>query len=101
MARYVAPGFPSIYGLWLKSALVDAMVCVVALYWMPLGILAASAVWIVAMALFLVIAGYGPAECKMLMQMLMPRFSAPKHRLQVVASGSNDHAEVSDRGNAA
>ncbi|MHB8383581.1 MAG: lipopolysaccharide biosynthesis protein [Candidatus Binataceae bacterium] len=80
IALKTAGFFPSISGLWLKSAAVQATVAVIALWWMPLGFASAVVVWLGAMVLFLWLSGYGLAECQGLLQTFLPghfgRFTA-------------------------
>jgi O-antigen/teichoic acid export membrane protein len=66
--------FPSISGLWLKAAAVQAMVSFVALWWMPLGLASAALTWLGAMVLFLWLARYDSSELKGLAQTFSPSF---------------------------
>jgi O-antigen/teichoic acid export membrane protein len=64
--------FPSISGLWVKSATVQAIVSFVALWWMPLGLTSAVLLWVGGTVIFLWWARYSPSECKNLIQMFLP-----------------------------
>ena len=64
--------FPSISGLWLKAATVQAMVCSVALWWMPLGFTSAALTWLGAMVLFLWWARYDRSEIRGLAHTFFP-----------------------------
>ena len=75
-AMQVVPFSRSIVGLWATAASVEIAVGVVALWWMPLGAVAAVLVWIGAMALFLMFARYSAAERRVLRRMLMPGFES-------------------------
>lgn len=66
--------FPSISGLWLKSAAVQAMVSFAALWWMPLGLASAALTWVGAMVLFLWLARYDWSELRGLAQTFSPSF---------------------------
>ncbi|MGC1782970.1 MAG: lipopolysaccharide biosynthesis protein [Acidobacteriaceae bacterium] len=74
VALKTAQFFPSIFGLWLKSAAVQAMVAFVALWWMPLGLVSAAVVWLCAMMMFFWLAQYDWSECKDLVRMFLPSF---------------------------
>lgn len=75
IAQKTARFFPSISGLWLKSAAVQAMVSFVALWWMPLGLTSAILLWMGAMVLFLWWARYEPSECKDMVSMFFPGYA--------------------------
>jgi O-antigen/teichoic acid export membrane protein len=87
-AMWVVPFSRSIVGLWVRAACVDIAVGVVALWWMPLGLIAAALVWMGAMVLFLLFARYSATECKMLVRMLMPGFKSPSLRSSKAAVAS-------------
>jgi O-antigen/teichoic acid export membrane protein len=68
----VSDFYPSIFWLWVKASFTEIIVGVVAFWWMPIGLLAATLVWIVAMATFLLLERYSISEVKMLLQTLAP-----------------------------
>jgi len=72
IARRTARNFPSIFALWLRATAVQAMVALVAWWWLPLGLIGAALLWIGAMVLFLWLSGYDFAECNNLVQMFLP-----------------------------
>jgi O-antigen/teichoic acid export membrane protein len=92
IAGHVAPAFPSINGLWLKAALVDVLICFISLYWGPLGLVAGMAVWVGAMAVFMVTARYKLDECRMLTALLMPGAGSALTRHTVAAGSSAQSA---------
>jgi O-antigen/teichoic acid export membrane protein len=73
IALRVAPFFSSISTLWLKAAVVQALVSFVALWWMPLGLASAALVWVGAVVIFLWLARYSPSECVDLIRTFLPR----------------------------
>jgi len=64
--------YPSIIGLWFKAALVQATLGTIALYWTPLGPIAATLTWVVAMAAFFRVSHYEVSEFKLLAQTFVP-----------------------------
>jgi O-antigen/teichoic acid export membrane protein len=82
--------FPSVSGLWLKAAAVQAMVSFVALWWMPLGLGSAALTWFGAMGLFLWLARYDSSELRGLAQTFFPGLA---RRLVEIPEGSVTPAE--------
>jgi O-antigen/teichoic acid export membrane protein len=74
-AMKTAEFFPSISGLWLKSAAVQAMAGFIALWWMPLGLVSAAVVWLGAMMMFFWLAQYDWSECTNLIRTFLPGMS--------------------------
>ncbi len=72
VALKTAQFLPSISGLWLKSAAVQAMVSFIAIWWIPLGPASAIGVWLGAMMLFLWLAQYDWPELRGLAQTFLP-----------------------------
>ena len=72
IALKTAPIFPSIAGLWFKAAIVQSVVAAVALWWMPLGPLAALIIWAAALAVFLWTSHYDIAEFSDFGRMFIP-----------------------------
>jgi O-antigen/teichoic acid export membrane protein len=72
IAQRTANFFSSIYGLWFKAAAVQAIVGLVAWWFMPLGAAGIILVWLGAMILFLWLAQYDRAECRDLLRMFSP-----------------------------
>ena len=64
--------FPSISGLWLKSAAVQMIVALIGSWWLPLGVTSAVTVWLCAMVLFVWMARYDWSECKNLVRTFLP-----------------------------
>ena len=73
IALTTAPFFPSISALWLKAAVVQALVAFIALWWMPLGLVGALLVWMGAVVIFLWLARYSLPECMDLIRTFLPR----------------------------
>jgi O-antigen/teichoic acid export membrane protein len=72
VARRAAPAFPSTAVPWFNAALVEVMVAIVTLYWMPLGPAAGAVTWLVATVMFLWLAAYDLSELKLLVQTFVP-----------------------------
>jgi O-antigen/teichoic acid export membrane protein len=72
IALRTAPIYPSIMGLWLKAALVQTGVGIMALWWMPLGPVTAVLIWVAAMVTFLRLSHYDGPEFKLLAQTFIP-----------------------------
>jgi O-antigen/teichoic acid export membrane protein len=72
IGRKAAPFAPSITGLWLKAATAQIGVAAVALWWMPLGPLAALITWAAAFTAFLFASHYDIAEFRYFARMFMP-----------------------------
>jgi O-antigen/teichoic acid export membrane protein len=72
IARRTARFLPSIYGLWIRAAVLQAMVGFVSWWWMPIGLFTAALVWLAAMVIFLVIAQYSLSECMNLSRTFLP-----------------------------
>jgi len=64
--------YPSIAGLWLKAAGVEAAVGIIALRWLPPGLTSGIVTWLAAMALFLLLSQYRASECKAFAQTFLP-----------------------------
>jgi O-antigen/teichoic acid export membrane protein len=72
-ARQASAGiYPSITALWTKAAAVQFGVGVIALWEMPLGLIAGSLTWLAAMSIFFYIAGYNVAEFRSLARVFTP-----------------------------
>jgi O-antigen/teichoic acid export membrane protein len=63
--------FPSVAGLWLKAALVQLVVCMIAVSYTP-GLLSGTVIWVTASAAFLWLSDYQPAEMKALAETFLP-----------------------------
>ncbi len=63
--------FPSVAGLWLKAALVQLIVCIIAVSYAP-GLVRGGAIWITASAAFLWLSDYRAAEIKALVETFLP-----------------------------
>jgi len=72
IALRTAPFFPSIAGLWFKAAMVQIGVAAAALWWMPLGPLAALITWTAALAIFLWASHYDLQEFRLLAHLFIP-----------------------------
>ncbi len=64
--------YPSIAGLWLKAAGVETAVGIIALRWLPPGLISGIVTWLAAMGLFLLLAQYRASECKAFARTFLP-----------------------------
>lgn len=75
IALRTATIYPSIGGLWLKAALVQVAVGVIAFWPIPRGLTITVLVWLGGMALFFWLAHYNVAEIEGLVRTFAPNFS--------------------------
>jgi O-antigen/teichoic acid export membrane protein len=72
IARRAARIYPSITGIWIKAAVVQIGVGVIALSGMPLGIVSGSLIWLAAVGIFLYISAYDLSEVRGLLRVFTP-----------------------------